>query len=87
MNAYTNRRILERALLTISFSFLAGLAMPIMAAENATTDIGTLDKATAQRAFPKAAVLAIRQAQLSDASILRRYASSHGLLDGRGCIW
>ena len=54
MNAYTNRGILERALLTISFSCLASLAMPIMAAENATTDIGTLDKETAAKAFPKA---------------------------------
>ena len=56
----------------------ASFALPALAAEEAaTTDIGTLDKETAEQAFKQAALLALRGPQLSHAPVLRRHASAH----------
>ena len=71
----------------LAHALAASLFATAAAAQDVTTDIGTLDKATAERSVSRqAALLALCGAQLPDAALLRRHAHAHFVFDGRGRI-
>ena len=73
---------------TLANALATSLFAAAVAAQDASTDVGTLDKEAAEKAFPaKPPYSPYAGRNFPTRPLLRRHASAHFVFDGRGRVW
>ena len=68
-------------------TIILGSVVSAQSQQSTTTDIGTLDKELAEKAFKNWPYFPLRRTQFSNAATFWRHAYTHIILHGRWRVW